>query len=283
MKFTCSFLVPLLLLAGLSAFAPAATASPDSLSLYFASGKVALTAAHQQTLDSLLYAETDSRQPLQIWGAADEPGTTPQNKSIAQARAEAVKAYLLESGIRPSRIVSCEGRGNPEKLGDNPGQRRAVLIFGGAPDAATAVAPPSETATALPSLAAPEKLKAQDVITLKNLLFKNMSGEFLPQSAPVLEELYTVLRANPGLKIRIEGHVCCGGTNAAGGPDADYGQEISELRVAAVYTFLVAKGIAKDRLTVAGRGFSAPKFFPERNEEERTLNRRVEIVITGVE
>ena len=261
-----------------------ATAASDSLSLYFASGKTVLTAAHLQTLDSMLYAETDVRQPIQIWGAADEPGTTPQNKSIAQARAEAVKTYLLESGVQPARIVSCKGRGNPEKLGDNSEQRRAVIVFG-AGSAATPVTPPPPVPPvgAERSFTDPKKLKTKDVITLKNLLFENMSGEMLPQSAPVLEELYTVLRYNPGLKIRIEGHVCCGGANAAGKPNATYGQQVSELRVATVYNFLVSRGIAKNRLTVAGRGFSAPRFFPERNEEEMTLNRRVEVVVTGVE
>ena len=273
----------LFFLAGGLTLSNTATAASDSLSLYFASGKTVLTAAHLQTLDSLLYAEVDARQSLEIWGAADEPGTTPQNKSIAQARAEAVKAYLLESGVQPARIVSCKGRGNPEKLGDNPEQRRAVLVFGAA--SATAVVPPPMLPPAMVarSFTDPKKLKTKDVITLKNLLFENMSGEMLPQSAPVLEELYTVLRDNPGLKIRIEGHVCCGVANAAGKPNATYGQQVSELRVATVYNFLVSRGIAKNRLTFAGRGFAAPRFFPEHNEAEQTLNRRVEVVVTGVE
>ena len=276
MKFICT----LLLLAGGACFSGAAVAGPDSLSLYFASGKTVLTPAHQQTLDSLLYAETDARQPLQIRGSADEPGTTPQNKSIAQARAEAVKTYLLASGVPAGRIVSCKGEGNPQKLGDNPEQRCAVIVFG-APEAAAVVAPPPP-ATA-PSLANAKKLKPKDVVTLKNLLFQNGSGELLPQSLPVLEELYQVLKDNPKLKIRIEGHVCCGGANAAGRPNASHGQDVSEARVATVYQFLVGKGIARNRLTLAGRGFSAPKFFPEHNEEEMTLNRRVEVVVTGVE
>ncbi len=272
-------LLSLLLLAGGIAPATSAAAGPDSLSLYFSSGKTALTPAHQQTLDSLLYAEIDARQPLQIWGTADEPGTTPQNKSISQARAEAVKAYLLESGVQPARIVSCKGRGNGEKRGDNPRQRRAVLIFGSASEAPVAPPPP---AVVTPSFADPKKLKAKDVITLENLLFQNMSGVLIPASMPVLEELYTILENNPGLKIRIEGHVCCGGRNDIGGPNADYGQDVSEMRAATVYKYLTSKGIAKDRLTYSGRGFSAPKFFPENSQAEMLLNRRVEIVITGV-
>ncbi len=268
------------LLAGGLAIANSATAGTDSLSLYFASGKTVLTEAHRQTLDSLLYTETDARQPLQIWGAADEPGTAPLNKSIAQARAEAVKQYLLESGVRAARIVSCEGRGNPQKLGDNPAQRRAVLVFGSSSNTAAVTPPPAVVA---PSLADPKKLKAKDVITLKNLLFQNMSGVLLPTSLPVLEELYGVMEDNPGLKIRIEGHVCCGGRNETGGPNASYGQDISEWRAATVYKYLVSRGISKDRLSYVGRGFSAPKFFPENSDAEMVLNRRVEIVITGVE
>lgn len=106
---------------------------------------------------------------------------------------------------------------------------------------------------------------------LKGLNFYGGSDKILPQSFPVLEDLLQVLKENQNLKIAIHGHICCF-TNDT--------EEISLLRAQAVYKYLIANGIDEFRLSYKGFGSSKPLYtLPEKNEEERVANRRVEILI----
>ena len=86
----------------------------------------------------------------------------------------------------------------------------------------------------------------------------------------------------PKLEIRIEGHICCqpgpndGINNQTGLPN------LSFARAQAINDYLVENGIDQARVKYIGLGHSMPIYpYPEQNEEERTINRRVEIKILG--
>lgn len=114
--------------------------------------------------------------------------------------------------------------------------------------------------------------KVGDKILLNNLNFYVRTSEFYPESIPYLEDLYEVLEKNPNIKIEIQGHICCT-------PGRDK-EEFSLRRCVAVYDFLIDYGIASDRMTYVGFDATQPLFpIPEKNEEERKANRRVEIMI----
>lgn len=114
--------------------------------------------------------------------------------------------------------------------------------------------------------------KIGDKILLNNLNFYVRTAEFYPESVPFLEDLYEVLEKNPKIKIEIQGHICCT-------PGRDI-EEFSLRRCIAVYDFLVDYGISSDRMTYVGFDATQPLFpIPEKNEEERKANRRVEIMI----
>lgn len=114
--------------------------------------------------------------------------------------------------------------------------------------------------------------KVGDKILLNNLNFYVRTAEFYPESVPFLEDLYEVLEKNPKIKIEIQGHICCT-------PGRDE-EEFSLRRCIAVYDFLVDYGISPDRMTYVGFDATQPLFpIPEKNEEERKANRRVEIMI----
>ncbi len=114
--------------------------------------------------------------------------------------------------------------------------------------------------------------KVGDKILLNNLNFYVRTAEFYPESVPFLEDLYEVLEKNPKIKIEIQGHICCT-------PGRDI-EEFSLRRCIAVYDFLVDYGISPDRMTYVGFDATQPLFpIPEKNEEERKANRRVEIMI----
>jgi hypothetical protein len=92
-----------------------------------------------------------------------------------------------------------------------------------------------------------------------------------------LQTLLGTLKANPAIKIRILGHVCCGGNNpdyngVVWGPK---NTKISEARARAVSDYLLEIGIESDRLKYLGMSFKYPRVFPENSEEDRVKNRRV--------
>ena len=114
--------------------------------------------------------------------------------------------------------------------------------------------------------------KVGDKLILKNLYFYDRSGILRPESKPVVEELLAIMRANPKLKIEIQGHICCQlGTDV---------EDTAKVRALAVYNYLINNGINKNRLSYKSFGSTKPIHkIPEKTEEERNENRRVEIQI----
>ena len=113
--------------------------------------------------------------------------------------------------------------------------------------------------------------KSGEKLKIENLNFQFNTFAVLPSSRSKLYELLLVLEKNPGLKIDIQGHICCNPGNK---------ESLSTQRAKAVYNFLTGNNIDKNRLTYKGFGSSLPIFqVPEKNESERAANRRVEIMI----
>ncbi len=105
-------------------------------------------------------------------------------------------------------------------------------------------------------------------VVLNNVFFATGSAELLPESTTELDRLFDLLKENPALHIRINGHT------------DDVGQEgdnqaLSENRARAVYNYLVEKGIDPERLRYRGFGESKP-IAPNDSPEGRRKNRRTE-------
>ena len=111
-------------------------------------------------------------------------------------------------------------------------------------------------------------------VTLDKIYFATSKYELLPESYGELDELAAMLRENPALKIRIEGH-----TDNLG--DFDKNVELSRQRAEAVRDYLTKKGIASERLETQGYGPTRP-VSKGSSEAERRKNRRVEFVITEI-
>jgi outer membrane protein OmpA-like peptidoglycan-associated protein len=261
----------------------------DSFSVYFQSGVTVLNDEQTQYLDSMLYTGTvRPGDAINITGYADEPGTTVLNKSIAMRRADAVKVYLLSSGIESSQIVACAGLGNLVRSGDDMHQRRVDIVLGRMRvPASTSAGKPEAAPKAGPALARKRSLrdlktmKAGELMVIENLQFKVSTDVFEPVSLPVLQELADVLQDFPGVNIRLEGHICCGG-KADSSDRLAMGYKLSLFRAQAVLKYLTSHGISSSRLSCTGFGFSRPKVFPERGPEDSYINRRVEIrVVTN--
>lgn len=113
--------------------------------------------------------------------------------------------------------------------------------------------------------------KVGELLKLKGLNFYNMSDVVLPDSRPVLDELLQIMKDNPMLVIEIQGHICCNPSEI---------EDISLKRAKTVYNFLLSGGIIENRISYKGFASSRPIYpLPEKNEEERVANRRVEVLI----
>ncbi len=108
-------------------------------------------------------------------------------------------------------------------------------------------------------------------VRIYGIYFDTDEATIQEKSEPVLIEIGTLLEQNPELKLRVVGH-----TDAVG--NLEYNMDLSQRRAEAVVEFLTSEeGISPDRLIPHGVGSLAPVAGNE-TEEDRALNRRVELI-----
>lgn len=108
-------------------------------------------------------------------------------------------------------------------------------------------------------------------IRLNTIFFAFDSDVLLQESYPELERLAQLLRENPRLKVRIEGH-----TDNKG--KASYNLQLSEKRARATANYLIQKGIVANRVKHKGFGDTVP-IATNHTAEGRAQNRRVEFAL----
>lgn len=107
--------------------------------------------------------------------------------------------------------------------------------------------------------------------TLTNIQFSLDSDAIATTYQPELENVVTVLRDNPSMRIRIDGHTDASGAEA-------YNQALSERRAGAVRDYIVNQGLDGDRLEVWGFGEARPA-ADNKTKEGRRENRRTELSV----
>lgn len=115
------------------------------------------------------------------------------------------------------------------------------------------------------------RVEGTRITTFENVHFRSNSDEMLPRSLPMLVEVAHVLRANPGMRIRVEGH-----TDSAG--DDQHNLELSQARANAVRAFLVENGASGGQIEAQGFGEANPRTSND-TRRGRARNRRVEFHI----
>jgi outer membrane protein OmpA-like peptidoglycan-associated protein len=116
-----------------------------------------------------------------------------------------------------------------------------------------------------------ENIEARKIITLNNIFFKQGEAILQEKSYIELDKLTKALDKNPNIQIEIAGH-----TDNIG--DVSANLRLSRLRAVIVANYLIANGIAENRITANGYG-SAEPIDTNDTEEGRRKNRRVEIRI----
>ena len=105
------------------------------------------------------------------------------------------------------------------------------------------------------------------------VLFGFDQATITPQAQNTLNDLILILNKYPDTDLEIDGH-----TDNTG--KADYNQKLSERRAGNVAGYLTSNGIAIERISTKGYGFSMPK-YDNNTADGRAGNRRVEFIITA--
>jgi outer membrane protein OmpA-like peptidoglycan-associated protein len=114
-----------------------------------------------------------------------------------------------------------------------------------------------------------KNINVGESITLNNILFDQGKSLIKNESKPELDKLLAFLQANPNAEIELSGHTSSEGESA-------YNHSLSYKRVKSCKDYLVAKGIAEDRIIAIGFGPDRP-VAPNDSETNRAKNRRVEM------
>ncbi len=96
--------------------------------------------------------------------------------------------------------------------------------------------------------------------------YKNNSSELSHVNRYRLSVLADYLINHSNQQIIIEGHVCCGPA-----------PRVSKRRARGVYSQLRKLDVPKNQMSYIGKSFDEPKVLKEKNEQDKNMNRRVEI------
>jgi outer membrane protein OmpA-like peptidoglycan-associated protein len=133
---------------------------------------------------------------------------------------------------------------------------------------------PLDLSDDVPKVEAPKKaviqLETGKAIVLEGIVFKTASADILPASEQILTLALNTLQENPDVTVEIQGH-----TDNVGKHDSNV--KLSLKRAESVKAWLVAKGIAADRLTTKGMGPDHP-IADNSTPEGKQQNRRIEFV-----
>lgn len=275
--------------------------SQEQFAIYFDSNKFDLNLKEKERLD-LWQTQFCQSKIVAIHGFTDEDGTSGFNDTLAQHRVESV-LDLIKNKIKIRDDFKTRSFGESFNQSKNKADNRKVIIYYllekdiAREDEILGikkVTPLVELSK--PQIEFPEKMvfenpdgsqkefkldiafmkkvyesKKGDRLKVDNLNFIINTFIVVPEAKGKMYELLVVLKNNPNLKIEIQGHLCCMSNDRL---------DLSTQRAKAIFGFLIANGIPVDRLSYKGFGSTQPIYpLPEKSEEERAANRRVEILI----
>lgn len=202
---------------------------------------------------------TENAEVFRIAGFCDSVDNQKYNLDLANRRIKNVFLNLQKNKINISNSLELSPIGEDFELSPNQAENRKVIVYYKISD--------KSLENKIETSKIGEKLK------LENLNFYNFSDVVVPKSEIVLQNLLKIMVEKPSLVIQIHGHICCMKIDKA---------NIAYLRAKKVYDFLIENGIDKSRLSFKSFGSSQPIYpLPEKNNEEKDENRRVEILVVS--
>lgn len=272
----------------------------EQITVYFDSNKFELKNLENTKLNTWI-SENKNNKIVAIHGFTDEDGTNGFNDTLAQKRVNFI-FNAVKSQVKIREDFKTRSFGESFTQSKNKAENRRVIIYYilekdlSREDEILGIKKEIVEKLPKPEIIYPEKLvfenpngtksefkldtsfmkkvgeaKAGEKLKIDNLNFIINTFAVVPESRGKLYELLLVLEKNPSLKIEIQGHLCCMPVDRT---------DLSTQRAKAIYNFLVKHDILKDRLSYKGFGSTQPIYpLPEKDEQERAANRRVEILI----
>lgn len=112
-------------------------------------------------------------------------------------------------------------------------------------------------------------------VTFRKVTFDVNKTDIKPEFQAALDDLATALsKRYPNAALEIKGFTDSSGSE-------EYNAKLSEQRAIAVKTFMIGKGLSQERLASRGLGEANPVASND-TPEGRAMNRRVELLVTGV-
>lgn len=272
----------------------------EEVIFYFDSNKSELQKSELQKLNEWM-TTFPSVKIVAINGFTDEDGTSGFNDTLAQKRVDFIYR-LVEGRIKIREDFKTRSFGELHQHKVNKAENRKVSIFYILPkdlvreDEILGIKKEIPIEKPKPGRIFPEVIEIQnpngtksvfeldtnfmkqideakpgEKLKLDNLNFQINTFAIVNESRGKLYELLIVLQQNPELSIDIQGHLCCMAVDRT---------NLSNQRAKAISNFLRMNGIENARVSYQGFGSTKPLYpLPEKNEEERAANRRVEIEI----
>ena len=217
-------------------------------------------------------------------------GAVAAAQALAQGRSGETCFHTIQVGDDPSGAATLQAIANVSSCGSfrnastllsasalQQFSRDAYLGAAAPAPAPRAAAPGDEDGDGVldpdddcPGTPAKARVDRRGCWTLQGLQFAVNSAEIDRHHVTMLQEAIEVLKANPDLRISIDGHTDSDGSDA-------YNQSLSERRAASVLQYFVTEGgLPEDRFVSKGYGESRPA-APNDTRENKALNRRVEL------
>ncbi len=279
---------------------PILITAQEQFSVFFDTNKYELTKTETDRLDNWMKANATSKI-LAINGYTDEDGTTGLNDTLAQRRVNHVFG-IIKGNVPTREDFKTRSFGELHKMSPVKAENRKVTIYYlqekdldkeneilgikaepkpvkkkrviNYPDRIYVTDPRGgrqEIPLDVEFMKRVGEAEAGEKLQITNLNFHLNTFAIVAESRPRLYELLEIMRANPNMKIKLLGHICC----INGDP-----RKLSYQRAKAVAMFLRQNGIEKERTSFEGLGTTDPIYpLPENNEEERAANRRVEVLV----
>lgn len=114
-------------------------------------------------------------------------------------------------------------------------------------------------------------IEKEKIVITETIHFETGKAVILPISYSILNSVAEVLKQNPNIKVRVEGH-----TDSIGSDELN--MRLSQARADSVMKYLISQGIDPGRLEAKGYGESLP-IADNATPEGRAKNRRVEFTI----
>lgn len=236
----------------------ATTFAQNRVDVYFDFNEVKPNESSQKFLNDWIKSNPNA-EIYQMSSFCDTVGTNLYNKKLAENRINSIERTLKSNKILFSKEFKKEVIGEAFESSLNQEENRRVTFFYKQKEDKKSYAIDLSSA------------EVGQFLALKGLNFVGGQDVVLRQSLPILEDLLKVMTENQNLSIEIQGHICCYSYDS---------EDLSTKRAKAVFKFLLDNGISLNRIFYRGFGSTKPMFsLPEKTEEERIANRRVEILI----